>query len=161
MLCLFAEPKPTHHGRQPERCYWRTILFGAAIAAVVTATQPWIRVKFVQLFGEVLGPPAWQGSTAGFTCLCTSALVATMTLVETKTQAAREAVRPASLLLAIVMALSLLLHLLRGPGSLRGVTATWTVSFYVGAAATVLLLAACLSRFFTAQRYRNNQHPGH
>ena len=70
-----------------------------------------------------------------------------MALAETQTHSARQAVRPASLLLAIVMTLALALHLVRGPGMLRGVSATWTFSFYVGAAMALAVLAACAVRY--------------
>ena len=150
-MLLFAEPKPPRNFAPGERPMWRTVLFVAAIATAVTATQPWIRVQFVSLFGQVLGPPAWQDSTTGFTCLCTSALVAVMALVETQTHSAKQAVRPASLLLVAVMALSLLLYLLRGPGMLRGVTATWTFSLYLGTVGSVALLLACVARFRAMQ----------
>jgi hypothetical protein len=142
---LFAEPKPPSMHPFAERPFWRTVLFVAAATTAIAAMRPWIEVQFVSLFGELSGPPGWQ-SSAGFTCLCTSALVAVMALAETKTLSAREAVRPASLLLAVVMTLSVLL-LVRGPGMLRGVSATWTFSFYVGAAMSLTVLAACAVRF--------------
>ena len=51
------------------------------------------------------------------------------------------------MLLSIVMTLALFLHLLRGPGMLRGVSATWTISFYVGAAASLAVVAASAARY--------------
>lgn len=158
-MMWFAEPRQPEPARRREPAFWRQLLFVAAITAVVAATRPWIQVAFVSLFGDVAGPPAWQESTAGFTCLCTSALIAVMALVETQTRSAREAVRPASLLLATIMTLALVLHLLRGPGTIRGVTATWSMALYVGSAAAFALLAACASRFAAMKTGRGKQTP--
>ena len=131
---------------------WKATLFGAAATAAIASCQPWLRVRFDRLFGEVFGPPGWQTS-AGFTCLCTSALLAVMTAAETKTQRSRSAIRPASLLLASVMACAVTAHLLRGPGMLRGVSVTWTASAYTCAAAPIALLAACAARFLAYRRH--------
>lgn len=159
----FADPKqPNHspHGSpRRERPFWRRLLFVAAAATVIAATRPWIRVEFTTLFGEVFGPPAWQNTTAGFTCLCTSALLAVMALIETRTTTTREAVRPASLLLAAVMTLSVVLYISRGPGMLRGVSAMWTLSLYIGTATSFLVLAACAVRFAATQPQRKRK-PG-
>lgn len=149
----FSEPNPKRFGSPRERPLWRGVLFVAATAGVLAATQPWVRVRFERLFGEVFGPPAWQ-SSAGFTCLCTCALVAVMALAETQTRTTQRAVRPASLLLAGVMALAVLLHIARGPGMLRGVSAAWTASVYLGGVASLGLLAACTMRFLHHRGYR-------
>ena len=146
MMLLFSEPRSPDVRRFRERPFWRTLLFVAPKAAALAAMRPWVEVEFVRLFGELSGPPGWNYS-AGFTCLCTSALIFVMTLVETQTQSARQAVRPASMLLAVVMTLALALHLLRGPGMLRGVSATWTITFYAALAAALAVLAACAARF--------------
>jgi len=152
------QPNPNSSSRR-ETPFWRRVLFAAAVATVVAATRPWTRVEFTRLFGEVFGPPAWQSTSAGFTCLCTSALVAVMALTETHTRTARQAVRPASLLLAIIMALAVLLYVVRGPGTLRGVSATWTVSLYVGVTTSLLVLAACAARFAMMQPIKKRK-PG-
>lgn len=143
---LFAEPEQPNKHPFRERPFWRTVLFVAAAMTVVAAMRPWTEVQFVSLFGELSGPPGWHCS-AGFTCLCTSALLAVLTLIETQTYSARQAVRPASLLLAIVMVLALILHLIRGPGMLRGVSATWTFTFYIGTSTSLAVLAACAVRY--------------
>lgn len=153
----FAEPGSRHYRSPRERPVWRVVLFVAAAAGVAAATRPWLRVRFERLFGEHFGPPGWQTS-AGFTCLCTCALVAVMALAETQTRTTQRAVRPASLLLAGVMTLAVLLHVARGPGMLRGVSAAWTVSVYVGCVASVALLAACAMRF--AQQRPRRRAPG-
>jgi len=162
-MMQFAEPTPKNFGSPRERPFWRVLLFAAAAAGALAATQPWIRVRFERLFGEFFGPPAWQ-SSAGFTCLCTSALVAVMALAETQTRSAQKAVRPASLLLASVMALAVVLHIARGPGMIRGVSAAWTVSVYVGGVASLALLAACAMRFAQhrapGKRNRSNRPRG-
>ncbi|MGC6486811.1 MAG: hypothetical protein ACON4Z_04140 [Planctomycetota bacterium] len=150
---FFAEPSAGRFEPQRRRPLWAALLFGAAFAAVTASCQPWLRVRFDRLFGEVFGPPAWQ-STAGFTCLCTSALLAVMAAAETNTRASRSAVRPASLMLAVIMACVVATHVLRGPGMLRGVSAMWTASAYVGAGATAALVAACAARFSEHRRPR-------
>ena len=137
----FSASEPRRFGRPTDGAASRLALFAAAVTGVVAASQPWVRVRFERLFGEVFGPPAWQTS-AGFTCLCTCALVFVMALAETRTRAARQAVRPASLLLAAVMAVVVAGHALAGPGMLRGVSAAWTISAYVGGVATLAVLVA-------------------
>ena len=149
-MMQFAESGSSSFGARRESGFWRGVIYVAAAVGALAAIQPWIRVRFVRLFGEVFGPPAWQ-SSVGFTCLCTCALVAVMALAETQTRTAQKAVRPASLMLAVVMSLALALHVLKGPGSLRGVTATWTVSMYFGLAGAGAVLLACVMRF---RRYR-------
>ncbi len=129
----------------PEPRHWRLPLFASAAAAAFAATQPWIRVRFERLFGEHFGSPAWQ-STAGFTCLCTAALVAVMTLAETRSRTTQDAVRPGSLLLAGVATLALLYQTCAGPGTLRGVTASWTYAFWLAAAGVPALLFVCAAR---------------
>lgn len=156
---LFAEPTPPSRHPFREHPFWRRVLFVAAAVTALAAMRPWIEVQFTSLFGELSGPPGWQ-SSAGFTCLCTSALVAVMALAETQSRSTRQAVRPASLLLAVVMTLSLVLHLVRGPGMLRGVSATWTYSFYVGAATALAVLTACAVRFAAAAPKANRPRPG-
>ncbi|MFY9343758.1 MAG: hypothetical protein WAT39_14815 [Planctomycetota bacterium] len=120
------------------------LLVSAAIAALATM-QPWIQVRFVRLFGEHSGPPGWQTS-AGFTCLCTCALVAVMALAETPSRSTWQAVRPASTMLVAVSALAVALQWWDGPGQLRGVTAAWTFAFWFAAAGTAALLACCVVR---------------
>ena len=154
----FAESGARNFGSPRERPLWRAVLFVAATIGVLAATQPWIRVRFERLFGEHFGPPAWQ-SSAGFTCLCTCALVAVMALAETRTRSAQRAVRPASFLLAGVMALAVLLHIARGPGMLRGVSAAWTISVYLGGIASIALLAACAMRFVQLQASSRQRGP--
>ena len=151
-MLSFAEGSERRFGSAHPTSVWTTILLVATGAGVAAASRPWIQVRFERLFGEVFGPPAWQTS-AGFTCLCTCALVGVMALAETRTRAARQAVRPASLLLAAVMAVVVAGHALAGPGMLRGVSAAWTISAYVGGVATLAVLAAC------AARYREHRRP--
>ena len=154
-VCMqFATPRQQngpHGSSAKERPFWRYALFVAAAATVVAATRPWTCVEVVSLFGEYFAPPAWKSTTAGFTCLSTSALLAVMALAETHTQTTRQAVRPASLLLAAVMALAVIMHVARGPGMLRGVSATWTLSLYIGTTTTLVVLAACAARFASIQ----------
>lgn len=109
--------------------------------------RPWLQVRFAQLHDvrHPLGPPAWQ-STVGFTCLCTAALVAVMTLGETRTPATQGAVRPASLLLVSVALLSLLVDWQRGPQDLRGVSGAWTWAFYAALVCLPALWIACWMR---------------
>jgi hypothetical protein len=135
------------------------MLLAASTATFIAATRPWTRVEFTTLFGETFGPPAWQSTSAGFTCLCTSALLAVMALIETRTRTTRQAVRPASLMLATIMVLAIALYLGRGPGTLRGVTATWTQSLYFGTVTSILVLVACAARF-AAMHAQHKDKPG-
>ncbi len=130
---------------RPEDPQWRLILFVSAAVAAVSTMRPWTMVAFERLWGQLAGPPGWQ-SSAGFTCLCTSLLVAVMTLIETSTPSSRQAVRPASLLLSAIALLSLLASLLSGPGMLRGVSATWTLCFYLACVSLLTLSFACVWR---------------
>ena len=144
----FAPSPARDPAPHPDRPLWRRILLGSAAIGAACATQPWIRVRFAALFtpfSELFGPPAWH-SSAGFTCLCTCALVAIITLAETGSRQSQSAVRPASLMLVVLMAASVVLHAGQGPGSLRGVSACWTSSFYAGGAAVAALIAACAMR---------------
>ena len=162
MLQFTESPPPDdlHRFRRRENQFWRMLLMLAAIVSIVAATQPWTRVEFVIQFGEVYAQPAWQATTAGFTCLCTPALIAVITLVETRTRTARQAVRPASMILAVIMSLSLAAHILRGPGTLRGVGAIWTPSLMVNAASCLALLLACATRLSTIKTKNSQQGPG-
>lgn len=162
-MLLFTEsppPEAINRFSRRENPFWRVLLILAAIATVVAATQPWTQVKFVIQFGEVYAQPAWQATTAGFTCLCTPALIAVITLIETRTRTAREAVRPASMILAVIMSLSLAIHILRGPGTLRGVGATWTLSLFLAAASCGTLLIACAIRLSAIKTKVPKQEPG-
>ena len=145
----FSASESRRFGRPTDGAASRLALFAAAVTGVVAASQPWVRVRFERLFGEVFGPPAWQ-SSAGFTCMCTCALVLVMALAETGTATTRRAVRPASLLLAAIMTLAFALHVARGPGMLRGVSAAWTLSVFVAGGACATLLIACASRALPA-----------
>ncbi|MBL8732542.1 MAG: hypothetical protein JNN13_09260 [Planctomycetes bacterium] len=136
----------------PEPSKWRWLLYGSAAAVAIASCRPWICVRFTRLFGDHLGPPAWQG-TAGFTCLTTAMLVAVLALAETGSARTQVAVRPASLLLVTIAALLLLGEAFAGPGTLRGVSAMWTGAFYAAAVAVLLLLAACGMR----QRHSGRQ----
>ena len=145
---LFSSAPELPPRRRAERPLWRRVLLGAAAIGVLASAQPWIRVKIASLFapfGNVFGPPAWH-SSAGFTLLCTCALLIVLTLAETQTRSSSQAVRPASLMLVVVMLVCVGAYAGEGPGMLRGVTACWTYSFYIGGAAAVLLLAASAAR---------------
>lgn len=151
---------PEPGGRGPGESHgspFALLLFASAGIAAFAATRPWTRVQFERLFGDYSGPPGWQ-STAGFTCLCTSALVAVMALAESGTRTARNAARPASLLLTSLASALLLWHWGNGPGLLRGVSARWTWAFWLGLAAVPSLLAACALRA-RAPRYSSSGPP--
>lgn len=145
MLAFLPAPDPLPRPPRPERRTWRTVLLLSAAAAAIASMRPWIEVQFHRLFGAVSGPPGWQ-STAGFTCLCTSLLVAVMALAETQHRATHQAVRPGSLLLVVISALALALEWWDGPGQIRGVSASWTAAFWLLATAVPLLLLACSRR---------------
>jgi hypothetical protein len=139
-----AEPD-SNLGQAPARgSPW--LLFMSVALVVVAGTRPWIRVQFERLFGELHGPPGWQ-SQAGFTCFCSAMLIAVMTLAESSTTTTQRAVRPASLLLAVLSALTLGYEWLQGPGQLRGVSARWTWAFWLTAAVMTVLVASCGRRW--------------
>jgi len=142
-------PGPAPHGDHPS---WLWLLFGSAAAAAICSMLPWIRVRFVGLWGDHVGPPGWHNS-AGFTCLCTTALVTVMALAESGTPSSQSAVRPGSLLLVAITTLVLGLEWSGGPGSMRGVTASWTTWFYLLLASVPVLLTVCALRWLaTAAR---------
>ncbi len=139
-------PEPNRPAPSKERRWWLPTLFTSAVAVAVTTRWPWIEVRFERLFGSHPGPPGWH-TTAGFTCLCTAALVAIMAMAETRTPSSRQAVRPGSLMLVAVAAAALAFEFWSGPGNLRGVTAGWTAPFYVACAALPILLLVCAQRW--------------
>lgn len=148
---FLPDPAPPDPPPSRERRLWTFVLFAAAAATALATRWPWLRVKFEQLFATQghahgLGPPGWQ-STAGFTCLCTSLLVAVMALAESGSPTSRQAVRPGSLLVAIIALLTLLFEGLQGPGTLRGVTAAWTGWYYVACVSLPILAGTCLLRW--------------
>lgn len=148
MLTFLPAPDPssgpTPAGR--DHAAWRRVLLVSAALAAFATTRPWVQVQFERLFGMHSGPPGWQ-SSAGFTCLCSSLLVAIMALAETSSRTTQQAARPASLLLVGISALSLLLEWWDGPGLVRGVSATWTYAFWLLLASLPALLAACAFRW--------------
>lgn len=133
-------PNPRRPGDPAGHYAW--LLFGSAAVLAFAGTRPWVRVQFERLFGDLHGPPGWQ-SQAGFTCFCSSLLIAIMALAETSTATTQRAVRPASLLLAVLSALALGYEWHQGPGMLRGVSARWTWAFWLAAATMPALVAAC------------------
>jgi hypothetical protein len=137
-------PEPLPVPADP-RTPWTALLLASGTIVAIATMRPWVKVQFERLFGAHDGPPGWQ-SSAGFTCLCASALVIVMTLAETPARTSHAAVRPASLLLVAVSALTLTFEWLDGPGLLRGVTATWTWAFWIVAIAMAGLLFACIRR---------------
>ena len=143
---FLPEPDGVPMANAPDHPGWRWLLYASAFATVLAATWPWICVRFERLWGDLDGPPGWQTS-AGFTCFCTGLLVSVMTLAETQTSTSRTAVRPGSLLIVLVAALSLVLAAWDGPGWLRGVTARWTWAFLVAAVCVTVLLVACFVRW--------------
>ena len=144
MLAFLPAPDPlTHPAVEPPA--WRRLLLASAAIAGLASTQPWVRVQFDRLFGDHAGPPGWHCS-AGFTCVCTCALVAMLALAETPAKVTHQATRPASLLLVTITALAFLLTWSEGPGLLRGVSAAWTWAFWLTAVCLPLLLLACTQR---------------
>ena len=143
------DPRPAREGP-----LWGRLLFLAAALTVVATRAPWLRVKFERLFGAHSGPPGWE-SPAGFTCLCTSMMVAMMALIESGTRESQQAVRPGSLLLTGIALLTLLLAAVQGPGDLRSVSASWTGWFYLACASTPLLCYATFVRWRHCQPARS------
>jgi hypothetical protein len=151
----FHPDPPRDHEPPPatEHPGWRLLLLTSAACGVLCTKWPWIRVQFERLFGTHEGPPGWQ-SSAGFTALCSCLLIAVMVFVESETTHSRRAVRPASLLIAAITAVVLAFEWANGPGSVRGVSGTWTVWFYALLASTSFMLAACLRRWSLVQATR-------
>jgi len=143
---LLPEPDPLPWRPLPERRYWAWLVLGAAASSALAARGPWLEVRFDRLFGAVSAPPAWH-STVGFTCLCSSLLVLVLTLVESNTPTARQAVRPGSLMVVAIALGSLGFWACGGPGLLRGVSARWTFWFYLAAVCLPLLFLGCLRRW--------------
>jgi hypothetical protein len=140
----FASPPPPRPQRDPG-LRLGFLLLCAGVAALATR-WPWSCVRFERLFGAHFGPPGWQ-SSAGFTCLMTSLMVGALALAESGSPSSRRAVRPGSLLLAAVACAALAATAWRGPGSLGGVTAAWTIWFFVGAIGMVALFVLCMRRW--------------
>lgn len=143
---LFAEGPDLGSVSRADRPYWRPLLYVSAAAAALATRWPWTQVRFTRMFDHVFGPPGWQ-SSAGFTCLCASMMATVMALVETSSQRTRDAVRPGSLMLVAIALLAMLAEFFGGPGTLRGVTASWTPPFYVACVALPLLTMVCGARF--------------
>ncbi len=157
MLAFVSAPEPLPARGEPKR--WRAWLLGSAAVAALATAQPWVQVRFERLFGAYFGPPGWR-SSAGFTCLCTCLLVAIITLAETPARTTHQAARPASLMLVAVSAAAIALELWSGPGMLGGVTARWTVAFWLVVASVPVLLAACFARWArTASGYSSSGPP--
>ncbi len=148
MLFLSPARRPGPQPK-PDPAFWRWLLFGSAAAAALCSMQPWVRVRFEALFDGHVGPPGWH-SSAGFTCLCTSALVTVMAIAESGTPASQHAVRPGSLMLVALTTLVLGFQWCGGPGMLRGVSAHWTVWFYLLLASVPVLLTTCMLRWLAA-----------
>lgn len=148
---FLPDPVPPDPPPLREAPWWTLLLFAGALLTVLATRWPWLCVKFESLFGVHVGPPAWQ-STAGFTCLVTSLMIAVMALAESGTAASRLAVRPGSLLLAAIALVVLLVSCVQGPGTLRSVSAAWTPWFYLACASLPLLALACLRRWAVLRR---------
>lgn len=148
MLPRFAPDPDGPPLRAGDPARWRRVLLAAAAVAAAATMLPWSRVRDVlaRLFGAHDGPPGWQ-SSAGFTCLCTCALVVILALAETPARATLRAARPASLMLVAVTAVALLLEGWSGPGELRGLAAERTPGFWLAALGVPVLLLACLLRW--------------
>ena len=153
----FQPEPPFRRGYRPrpeaERRWLAWLLLAACAATATTTAWPWLAAHWsgAALFGPHLGPPGWK-STCGFTCLMTCLMLAVLTLVETETRSAREAVRPASALLAGIAAAVVVAEACRGPGNLRGLTAAFTVWFWAGVCGTAVVAATCGRRLLPKSR---------
>jgi hypothetical protein len=145
-------PTPRRPDPEPPRdhpaCRW--LLFASAAAITLCCLLPWVRLQAEQLWGSFGDAPGWQ-SSAGFTCLCTGALVLLLAMIEDGTPTSQRAVRPGSMMLVAAAGLALLLQWHQGPGTLRGIWATWTAWFYAVLALVPLLLSVCLLRWRIAE----------
>ncbi len=131
----------------PDGCGVRRVVLASAAVVAASTLLPWIALRMAQLWSSApgSGPPGWRTS-AGFTCLCTSLLIALLTLAETRTPTTAQATRPGSLVLAAAALLTLGAEWLAGPGLLHGVSAEWTLGFHAAIAGVALLSAAAAVR---------------
>ena len=148
---FLPEPDPPESSPGREAPVWVIVLFASAVVTSLATRWPWIQVKFERLFGSHSGPPAWQ-STVGFTCLSTSLMVAVMALAESGTPSSRHAVRPGSLLLAVLALATLVASGFAGPGTFGNVSAAWTPWFYVACVSLPVLSFVCLRRWAMLRR---------
>ncbi len=144
--------------RQPPRRDRNGSLIPLLLSAATIAFAsrwPWIEVAFPRLFEAASGPPGWH-TPAGGTCLGSAALIAIMALAETRTPASRQAVRPGSLMLAVIATALLAFEVIQGPGMLRSVSARFTPWFWLACGALPVLLATCIVRFRALRRTSRN-----
>jgi hypothetical protein len=153
-----AAPEPRRAPPPSEQGWWLPVLFLSAVAITLATRWPWIQVQFERLWQHHDGPPGWH-TTAGFTCLCTSALVAIMAMAETKTPSSRQAARPGSLMIVTIAVTALAFEAVKGAGTLRGVSAIWTPWFYVTCAALPIMLAICLQRWRALGSFHEQGQP--
>jgi hypothetical protein len=140
-----SEPAATPPHRR-ESLAWFRVLVVAGLASALLTRWPWTRVAFERLFGAHDGPPAFH-STAGFTCLCASLLIVVVALAETGAPRAREAARAGSATLAGLALLVLAFRVAAGPGSVRGVSASWTPWLFAACASVAAMACACAYRY--------------
>jgi hypothetical protein len=127
--------------RDPRWLAW--LLLGAAALTAATTAWPWLRVELLQL--DLAG---WRTQT-GFTCLLTCAMLALLTLIETGTQSARVAVRPASACVAVIAAVFVAGEIAAGPGALRGIAFSRTAWFWTAVLGIGALAVICWQRLPT------------
>lgn len=145
-------PTPRRPDPAPLRDHplFRWALLACAASIALCSLLPWIRLHADQLWGSFGDPPGWQ-SSAGFTCLCTCALVLLLALIEDGSPTSQRAVRPGSMMLVAAAAVALWLQWQHGPGTLRGLWASWTGWFYTALVLAPVLLSVCLVRWRIAE----------
>lgn len=118
----------------------------ASLVAAGAAAQPWLAVKFSQVWNENLVVRGWQ-VPEGFTCLMASAFTVVLNLLESTTQSSRRAVLPGVMMMSLIAALAVAWRWLRGAGDMRGVSAEFTPWIAVALSASALAAVAAVVRY--------------
>jgi hypothetical protein len=139
-MLTFLPARP-HEFRRPDRRQLGRLLLLACAATAATTAWPWLQAGL----GVHLGEPGWRTRT-GFTCLLTCVLLGLLTVIETGSGTAREAVRPASAFVALVMAVVVVADIVDGPGTVRGLAASWTAWFWAAVTGVAAASVVCWRR---------------
>jgi hypothetical protein len=129
-------------GFRPREHRWlaRLLLIACASTAAATAWT-WLQPELLAVAGE----PGWR-TQSGFTCLATCLLLALLTVIDTGNSTAREAVRHACAFVALVTAGVVAADIVDGPGTVRGIAASWTVWFWAAVAGVAAVSGVCCWR---------------
>jgi hypothetical protein len=124
----------------------RGLLMLCCGVTTAAATGHWTEVAFPRVWGEGFGPRGFQ-TVEGVVACMVAVMVLALLLIESRTRASQEAVRPGILFTSWIGAGAMAWRLWTGPGSVRGVTAAATPVFYLAAAASLAIAAISTWRF--------------